>query len=58
MNICMYVYVAICVYVCVCERESARARAIEAEWRWLIHDMRTRLLPPHMLYSLTHADVC
>jgi hypothetical protein len=32
--------------------------ALEAEWRWLIHDMRTRLLPPHMLYSAIEADVC
>ena len=48
----MYIYIATCVCVCV------RARGIEASWRWLIHDMRTRLLPPHMLYSAMYADVC
>jgi hypothetical protein len=60
MNICMYTYVAmcVCVSVCVCKRARARALAIEAEWRWLIYDVRTRLLPPHMLYSAIEADVC
>ncbi len=54
----MYIYMCVCVCVCVCVSTRARALAIEAVWRWLIHDMRTRLLPPHMLYSLTYADVC
>ncbi len=46
----MYIYIATC--VCVC----ARVRGIEASLRWLIHDMRTRLLPPHMLYSAIEAE--
>ncbi len=52
----MYMYIATCVCVCVCV--CARARGIEASLRWLIHDMRTRLLPPHMLYSAMYVDVC
>ena len=60
-HICMYRYIATC--VCVC----ARARGIEASLRWLIHDMRTRVLPPHWLlltyavvcwHMLTYADIC
>jgi hypothetical protein len=46
---CMHMYIA-CVCVCV------YARGIEAGWSWLIHDMRTRLLPPHMLYNSIESE--